>query len=106
MNSVSALLAGAVVVCIGVAVRAFFRWLDLFKAKHRSLHGHPRIARRLARLVAPTDYDGERFFASDTAPVDVVHQRRLGFHRLACLLRERAPTTVALSEEAEDAVSD
>jgi glutamate-1-semialdehyde 2,1-aminomutase len=39
--------------------------LDLSRAKHRSLAGHPRLARRLAALVPFYEYDEGRFFFSD-----------------------------------------
>src|SRR5262245_55046409 len=94
------------IVAIAAAMRAFVRWLDLFRAKHRSLHGHPRMSRRLARLVPACHYSEDRFFASDAAPVEIVQQRRLGFHRLASLLRQRAPSTIALTASVEGDVSD
>ena len=98
--------AGAAVLVGGVAARGFLRWRQLFKAKHRSLHGHPRLSRRLARLIPSFHYSEAEFFASDSAPVDVIQRRRLGFHRLACLLQQRARKTVELSEAAARDLSD
>ena len=42
--------------------------LELASAKHRSLAGHARIARRIASLIPFYEYGEERFFCSDDAP--------------------------------------
>src|SRR6516165_4796754 len=44
------------------------RRLELSKAKHRTLTGHARMARRVAALVPFYSYDEDRFFCSDDAP--------------------------------------
>jgi len=72
------------------------RRLQLSKAKHLSLAGHSRMAKRVARLVPGYAFDESRFFAADGAPPDVHAQRRAGFDRLAAALRERSPQTLAL----------
>ena len=59
--------------------------LELSRAKHRSLAGHPRIARFVASLVPFYQYDDARFFSADAAPDEVVAQRRAEFARLADL---------------------
>lgn len=80
--------------------------LALSKAKHRSLSGHSRIARRLAALVPFYEYDEVRFFRSDDAPEDIAARRRAGFMRLSDLYRERFPETLRLTAEVEDSISD
>ena len=55
------------------------RRYELSKAKHRSLAGHSRMARRLAALLPFYEYDEARFFCSDGAPTDVAQSRRAGF---------------------------
>ncbi|MGH8507323.1 MAG: aminotransferase class III-fold pyridoxal phosphate-dependent enzyme [Gammaproteobacteria bacterium] len=80
--------------------------LALSKAKHRSLSGHSRIARRIATLVPFYEYDEVRFFRSDDAPEDVAARRRAGFMRLSELYRERFPETLRLTAEVEDSISD
>ena len=50
--------------------------LELSRAKHRSLDGHSRWARRLARLVPFYEYDAARFFSVDGAPEEVAARRR------------------------------
>jgi glutamate-1-semialdehyde 2,1-aminomutase len=73
------------------------RWL-LSRAKHRSLAGHPRIAKFLAKLAPFYEYTGNEFFASDGAPADVARQRRKGFEQLARRLRGRAPETIRATD--------
>ncbi|HUL18155.1 MAG TPA: aminotransferase class III-fold pyridoxal phosphate-dependent enzyme [Steroidobacteraceae bacterium] len=80
--------------------------LRLSRAKHRSLAGHGRIARRLAALVPAYEYDVQQFFAADGAPPAVAAQRRGGFERLAGLFRERFARTAAATEAVAPALSD
>jgi glutamate-1-semialdehyde 2,1-aminomutase len=80
--------------------------LELSQAKHPSLTGHARIARRVAALVPYYAYDEERFFGSDGAPAPIVERRRAGFARLAELFRQRYPRGAALTAESEGAISD
>ena len=63
--------------------------LELSKAKHRSLSGHSRMARRVAALVPFYDYGEERFFRADDAPDEIAARRRAGFMRLSKLYRDR-----------------
>ena len=80
--------------------------LELSKAKHRSLAGHPRIARFVASLVPFYQYDEARFFGSDAAPDDIVTQRRADFARLEDLYRKRFASTLRLTAEATELISD
>jgi len=80
--------------------------LDLSRAKHRSLAGHSRLARRIARLVPFYEYDEARFFSSDDAPAEVAARRRAGFMRLAALYAERFPATARRTAEVEETISD
>ncbi|WGF87730.1 aminotransferase class III-fold pyridoxal phosphate-dependent enzyme [Marinivivus vitaminiproducens] len=80
--------------------------LALSRAKHPSLTGHVRMARRVASLIPFYDFDEDRFFNSDGATPDVVARRRDGFQRLADTYRTRFPRTVALGDETRDGLSD
>jgi glutamate-1-semialdehyde 2,1-aminomutase len=80
--------------------------LELSKAKHRSLAGHPRIARFVASLVPFYQYDEARFFDSDAAPDDIVAQRRADFAWLEDLYRKRFASTLRLTAEATELISD
>jgi glutamate-1-semialdehyde 2,1-aminomutase len=80
--------------------------LELSRAKHPSLAGHARLARRMAALVPGYRYDEERFFCADGAPDEIATRRRAGFARLSALYRERFANTVQLTDEAKAALSD
>jgi glutamate-1-semialdehyde 2,1-aminomutase len=80
--------------------------LQLSKAKHPSLRGHSKMARRVAALVPFYEYDDERIFRSDDAPAEVARARKDGFLRLAALYGQRYAKTAALTAEVEDAISD
>src|SRR5215472_787002 len=80
--------------------------LELSQAKHPSLTGHARIARRVAALVPYYAYDEERFFRSDGAPAPIADRRRVGFAQLAELFRQRFVRSAALTAEAQGAISD
>jgi glutamate-1-semialdehyde 2,1-aminomutase len=80
--------------------------LELSRAKHPSLSGHSRMARRLAAFLPFYEYDEARFFRSDDAPEEIAARRRAGFMRLAELYRGRFAETVKLTAEVEDSISD
>jgi glutamate-1-semialdehyde 2,1-aminomutase len=80
--------------------------LELSRAKHRSLSGHSRLARRIASLVPFYEYDEARFFSSDDAPDDIVARRRAAFARLSELYRARFAETARHTAEVEDSISD
>jgi glutamate-1-semialdehyde 2,1-aminomutase len=89
-----------------LSLRSLWARLALSRAKHPSLRGHARMASRIARLVPFYEYDEARFFGTDGAPAEVVGRRREGFARLAALLRDRSPRTLALTAEVREGVSD
>jgi glutamate-1-semialdehyde 2,1-aminomutase len=82
------------------------RRLELSKAKHRTLTGHARMARRVAALVPFYDYGERRFFCSDDAPEEVVARRRAGFKRLSALYDTRFAETIRRTAEVSDGISD
>jgi glutamate-1-semialdehyde 2,1-aminomutase len=83
-----------------------WRRLQLSRAKHRSLAGHSRMAKRVARQVPGYDYDDNHILGVDGAPAEVQAQRRSGFMRLAAELSARSPRTLALTAEAREGLSD
>src|SRR5262245_40172435 len=93
------LIAAASIAGIAVAARLVHARLLLSRAKHPSLQGHARIAKRIARLIPFYEYDDAEFFSSDGAASNIVHARRTGFFKLANLFASRAPDTLARSEE-------
>jgi glutamate-1-semialdehyde 2,1-aminomutase len=80
--------------------------LELSKAKHRSLSGHPRLSRRIASLVPFYEYGETRFFRVDGAPEEIAARRQAGFARLAELYRTRYGETVRRTAEIASGVSD
>ncbi len=100
--ALSALALGALAWALPRAKRR----LELSRAKHRSLAGHARIAKRIAALIPGYAYDDERFFASDGAPAEVVAQRRAGFERLVALYAERFPKSIAMTAQVREGLSD
>jgi glutamate-1-semialdehyde 2,1-aminomutase len=82
------------------------RRLELSQAKHRSLAGHARMARRLAGIVPFYEYDEDRFFSSDDAPADIVALRRAGLARLSTYYKTHFAETTRRSVEASENISD
>jgi glutamate-1-semialdehyde 2,1-aminomutase len=80
--------------------------LELSQAKHPSLVGHARMARRFAALVPFYEYDEARFFNTDGAPAAIADRRRAGFMRLSGLFHQRFAETVRATLEAEEGISD
>ena len=104
-------LTGLAAYVAGAAASIFLlvkvkRRLELSQAKHRSLTGHSRLARRIASLIPFYDYDDHRFFRSDDPPEEVAAQRRDGFLRLSALYKERFTRTSALTATVQTGVSD
>jgi glutamate-1-semialdehyde 2,1-aminomutase len=82
------------------------RRIELSRAKHRSLAGHSKWAKRIAALVPGYAYEEQRFFASDGAPDDVAAQRREALARLAAQYAQRYPKSVAMTDAAREVISD
>ena len=80
--------------------------LELSFAKHRSLTGHARMSRQIAKLVPYYEYDEQHFFAADGAPANIVAARRDGFARLTALYAERFPLSAKMTSEVADSISD
>jgi glutamate-1-semialdehyde 2,1-aminomutase len=96
-------LAGIALV---IVLRKLQLRLQLSRAKHRSLTGHSRMARRFASLVPFYEYDESRFFQTDGAPENIAAARRAGFMRLGKLFAERFKKTAELTGEIASGVSD
>ena len=80
--------------------------LELSRAKHPSLAGHARLARRIAALVPGYAYGEERIFRTDGAPEEVEARRRSAFARLSALYAQRFPITLQLTALAKEGLSD
>jgi glutamate-1-semialdehyde 2,1-aminomutase len=83
-----------------------WRRLELSAAKHKSLAGHARMARRLAGLLPFYEYGESRFFCADGAPDEVAQCRRAGFERLAAAYKSRLAETIRRTADASKSISD
>ena len=101
----SALLAALSAAAALVLPRAVQR-LQLSRAKHPSLTGHARMARRVARLIPHYAYSERAFFRSDDPDEAVALRREAGFARLSALYRTRFAKTRAETEGVRDGLSD
>src|SRR3982074_1862002 len=99
-------LAALGAIALALALPAGRTRLALSRAKHRSLTGHVRMARRIAGLIPFYEYDDARFFRCDDAPAEIAAQRRAGFMRLADLYGKRFAKTVQRTREVADGISD
>jgi glutamate-1-semialdehyde 2,1-aminomutase len=80
--------------------------LALSRAKHRSLTGHSKMSRMVARLVPFYEFGIDDFFRSDGAPAEVALQRQDGFFKLAALYKERFPEGRRMTLHAAERISD
>jgi glutamate-1-semialdehyde 2,1-aminomutase len=93
-------------VALIIVLRKLRLRLQLSRAKHRSLTGHSRMARRFASLVPFYEYGESRFFQTDGAPENIAAARRAGFERLGKVFAERFKKTAELTDEMAGSVSD
>ncbi|WP_153145164.1 aminotransferase class III-fold pyridoxal phosphate-dependent enzyme [Dechloromonas sp. H13] len=105
MNETLAIYAGGLGL-LAAALPRLKRRLELSRAKHRSLTGHSRMAKRVARLIPFYEYDDATFFAVDGAPDDIVARRRAGFAALSALYAEKFARSAALTATAAETISD
>ena len=99
-------LCAAGATALAPSLLALMKRLELSRAKHWSLPGHARMARRIASQVAFYSYDDAQFFCSDDPPEEIAARRRAGFMRLAKLYRERFGETVRRTADIVDSISD
>ncbi len=100
LTSLSA--AAAVALALPPAVRR----LQLSRAKHPSLTGHARMARRIARQIPAYAYDSRQFFRADDPPETVAQAREAAFTRLSDLFRTRYAKSRAETEGVRSGLSD
>ncbi|KQP18446.1 aminotransferase class III-fold pyridoxal phosphate-dependent enzyme [Pseudorhodoferax sp. Leaf267] len=100
------LLAGLGLAALAALLPAAHQRLALSRAKHRSLAGHSKLARRVARRLPFYDFGPERFFDSDGAPAAITQQRRAGLVRLSALFEQRFARTLAMTEAAREGIAD
>ena len=99
-------LAVAALGTLGWGLPRTRRRLQLSRAKHRSLTGHARMAKRVAGWIPGFSYGPDRFFNADGVPDAVAERRRAGFERLAALYAQRFAQGAALTAQAAEGLSD
>ena len=99
-------LAGIGLLVAAVTLFAARRRLRLSRAKHRSIRGHARMARRLARLIPAYSFDQDRFFRADGAEPGIESRRISGFESLAIRFRARSPRSIELLAGLRGGLSD
>ena len=80
--------------------------LELSRAKHRSLTGHSKMSRRVARLLPFYEFSGDQYFNADGAPAEIASQRKDAFFALAKLYAERYAKGRQMTAEAVTHISD
>jgi len=91
---------------IALALPFAKRRLELSFAKHPSLTGHSRMAKRVASLLPGYEFSETKFFACDGASEDISNTRKAAFYQLADLLQTRHAKSIAMTAEAREIISD
>jgi glutamate-1-semialdehyde 2,1-aminomutase len=105
MNQTLMLSAVAMAVLAGVFPLARRR-LQLSLAKHPSLTGHTRLAKRVASLVPGYSYDEVHFFGSDGAPAEVQARRKAALDGLQATYDARFARSLQATDAARSGISD
>lgn len=101
------LLAGLLAASAGaLALTRGRQRLILSRAKHPSLGGHVRMAKRIAAQIPFYSHAEDRFFRVDDAPSGIAARREAAFDRLGALYATRYAKTLALTREAREGLSD
>ncbi len=85
---------------------SIYRRFQLSRAKHPSLAGHSRMAKRLARLLPGYHFDDQVFFKCDNAPFEIENLRRTAFFKIAEVLKVRHPLSIQATAAARENISD
>src|ERR1700740_2893190 len=80
--------------------------LALSRAKHRSLTGHSKMSRAVARLIPFYEFDIDDFFRLAGAPAALGTQRQDCFFRLARLTQDRFAKGREMTAQATARISD
>ncbi len=99
-------LSAAAVASAAAAFPKMKARLALSRAKHRSLTGHSKMSRRVARLIPFYEFSIDDFFRSDGAPPEIAKQRKDAFFALARLYEERYAKGRQMTAEAASRISD
>ena len=104
ITSLALYIAGGLVLL--AALRRVKNRLELSLAKHGSLAGHPRNARRLASFLPNYSYDEAHVFGVDGAPDEIVTRRKIAFDTLVTQLQTRSPKSLQETANVVNGLSD
>ena len=90
----------------GYTLNKAYKRIQLSKAKHRSIRGHAKMSRLIAKLLPFYEFDEEQFFKSDGAPNDIASLRIKGFQRLEQYFKDNFSQSISLTSDAAKGLSD
>lgn len=100
-------MLGLIAIVGGVSVIPKIRSrIMLSRAKHRSLAGHSRMAKRIARLIPFYEYDEAEFFRADDAPESIVQKRIKALDELSDYYQRKYRRSAAMTQQAAEVISD
>jgi len=91
---------------LAISIPYIHRRLELSRAKHPSLTGHSRMAKRVVSFLPGYEFSEAQFFSCDGAPDSVASNRRSSFYQLADLLQTRHQKSIEITAEAREIISD
>ena len=89
-----------------VLVNKLHTRLQLSMAKHPSLGGHLRMAKKFAAWIPGYSYNNTQWFVADGAPEHIGQQRKSAIERMGQTLQSKSPQTLAMSAELKPLISD
>jgi glutamate-1-semialdehyde 2,1-aminomutase len=99
-------LSAAAIAGVAAAFPKVQARLALSRAKHRSLTGHSKMSKMVARLVPHYEFDINDFFRSDGAPPEIATQRQDAFFRLSGFYAKHYAKGRAATAEVSGHISD
>ena len=94
------------ILAISYTLNKAYKRIQLSKAKHRSIRGHAKMSRLIAKLLPFYEFDEEQFFKSDGAPNDIASLRIKGFQRLEKYFKDNFSQSISLTSDAAEGLSD
>lgn len=80
--------------------------LLLSRAKYRSISGHSKWSRRLAKFMPYFEYDEKEFFASDGAPAAISKRRKQAFTKLCEEFSDKFEQSIVMNDQLANGISD
>jgi glutamate-1-semialdehyde 2,1-aminomutase len=106
LSNLSLLTTALAAAFAGWGLHVGLRRLALSRAKHPSLTGHVRMAKRVACQIPGYRYDAPSWYDVDGAPADIATQRRAALARLGTDLVSACPRTLEQTAAVKPHLSD